>query len=362
MTSLAPTSRPELETFEDRVLFELVDLTGDRPLPLGEYISERALAERLPDLLGLSVDEVRSDAFFNSKARLELLAATSELEVYGLIQNLGTMGSDSFRPTSSGRDRVRRWRDEHAKREGARVAEARRRLLEAVADGSGEALEIRRLATAAGITLDAWDAALGNLLDEGLIERTDNNGPRLKGKYRVTQTGNEAIQLQRPRPPIHELRQLREEIEAARRGLELEHLHPETLIRDDELQARCSDLLAAADHYDRAVREATVVLEARVRKFAAATSETVGVDLMNRAFGRQGPLQLSPVAPEQVGAMQMYAGLMAFYRNPVGHHLIATERDDAIRVVVWIDHLLHLLTAWQNGLGSNSGPPQAGGP
>jgi hypothetical protein len=40
----------------------------------------------------------------------------------------------------------------------------------------------------------------------------------------------------------------------------------------------------------------------------------------------------------------MYRGVMAYYRNPTGHRLHDNfDRDDALRIVVWIDHLLMLI-------------------
>jgi hypothetical protein len=89
------------------------------------------------------------------------------------------------------------------------------------------------------------------------------------------------------------------------------------LFTDTELRERCLDLLSAQSHYDRAIREACVVLENRVRQATNATKSLVGVSLMEQAFSpKAGPLRLSDVPQEQVGAMQIYRGIMA-YTNPV---------------------------------------------
>lgn len=118
-----------------------------------------------------------------------------------------------------------------------------------------------------------------------------------------------------------------------------------SLLTDTELRARCLDLLSAQSHYDRAIREACVILEDRVRQAANATKTLVGVSLMEQAFGpKDGPLRLSDVSQEQVGAMQIYRGIMAYARNPAGHNL--TDRYsqlDAMRFVGFVDLLLSMV-------------------
>lgn len=115
-------------------------------------------------------------------------------------------------------------------------------------------------------------------------------------------------------------------------------------IVDDELRRRCSDLLAADAHFDRAIRESCVVLEDRVRKAIRADATLTAVPLMERAFGTSGLLKLSEIEQEQIGAMQVYRGMMAFFRNSAGHHLADHyTREDALRFVLWIDQLLGLV-------------------
>jgi uncharacterized protein (TIGR02391 family) len=117
------------------------------------------------------------------------------------------------------------------------------------------------------------------------------------------------------------------------------------VIRDDDLRRRCADLLAAEGDYDRAVREACTVLEDRVRKLVGAPNALIGTRLMDSAlWGSSRELRLSDHDGEQEGAWQMYRGLMAFYRNPVGHRLHDDlDRTEALHVVSWIDHLLWLI-------------------
>jgi hypothetical protein len=65
---------------------------------------------------------------------------------------------------------------------------------------------------------------------------------------------------------------------------------------------------------------------------------------MQRAFGKNGPLRLSDHDQEQVGAMQIYGGVMAFFRNAAGHTLIETyDQEDVLRFVVFVDLLLGMV-------------------
>jgi uncharacterized protein (TIGR02391 family) len=117
-----------------------------------------------------------------------------------------------------------------------------------------------------------------------------------------------------------------------------------SLIADDEIGQRCEDLLAADLDYDRVIREACVILEDRVRKATGADKNVVGVSLMQKAFGKNGPLRLSERDREQVGAMQIYSGVMAFFRNAAGHNVVDSyTQDDALRFLVLADLLLAMV-------------------
>lgn len=116
-------------------------------------------------------------------------------------------------------------------------------------------------------------------------------------------------------------------------------------ITDDELRQRCTDLLAAEGHYDRVINAACVILEDRVRTTIGAPNRIIGVQLMQDAFNADNPqLRLSDELPEQLGAMQMYRGIIAFFRNSTGHRIVDTySREDAIQFVVWVDLLLKMI-------------------
>jgi hypothetical protein len=93
------------------------------------------------------------------------------------------------------------------------------------------------------------------------------------------------------------------------------------------------------------IREACVVLEDRVRRAIAADKGVVGTALMEKAFGvKGGRLKCSANDQEQLGAMQIYRGVMAFFRNAAGHNIADTYRQEgALRFVAMIDLLLSLV-------------------
>lgn len=135
-----------------------------------------------------------------------------------------------------------------------------------------------------------------------------------------------------------EVAKLRRELQIAKKTLP-------SLIADDELRQRCGDLLSAEGHYDRVIREACVILENRVRAAINANKDVIGTALMENAFGPKNKLLIfSTLDQEQVGVMQIYRGVMAFFRNSAGHHIIDDySQDDALRFVAWIDLLLAML-------------------
>lgn len=116
-------------------------------------------------------------------------------------------------------------------------------------------------------------------------------------------------------------------------------------LSDDQLRQRCLDLLGAEGEYDRVISVACTILEDRVRAAIGAPNHLVGIQLMQRAFSARAPhLRLSDELPEQVGAMEMYSGTIAFFRNSTGHRIVPSyTREDAIHFLMWIDLLLKMV-------------------
>ena len=115
---------------------------------------------------------------------------------------------------------------------------------------------------------------------------------------------------------------------------------------DDELRARCSDVLLRTRHTDSMVRDATVVLEDRLKERISADPTTYGQELVNQALRpNDGKLVLGDTPSEQASIHRLFQGVLGFFGNPTHHRLI---RDlPAIRarqVIGMIDTLLVLLT------------------
>lgn len=329
-------------TIEDRVLRAVVEIGGDDPLPLGEYVDEREVAVRMSGEIGLDEAFIRSEEYRQSPQRLRLLPVFKELDDQGLVRPRGTFGWQAVAPTSSGRARVRKMKEEEERMRESREREASTRIVDELGSAHDWSRLDLRLLGRAGISVETVDAALRQLIEDGLVERDEKKlGPLLKAPLRLTETGRRRVaagaERLRPSDGWREAARLRRELELAR-------TEPDALIRDGELRRRCLDLLSAEADYDRAIREACVVLEDRVRTAIAGSRGLLGTTLMEHAFGDGRPLVLTDMPAEQVGAMQMFRGLVAFYRNPSGHRIRDdVDRERAIRVVVWIDHLLGLV-------------------
>lgn len=351
-TATGPESLPQLE---DRVLYHLVELTGDHPLPLGEGVSEAALAERLAEELGIAPDFAQSDEFYGSSARGTVLAAVKALEDEGLLEAIKVMGPWTIRPTRDGRRRVDQWRQQWRQAQDRAV---QRRILEELercwrADPGHYAytsrLDVERLCADLGVPREDYLANAQRLLAQGKIAENELDQASLADGYaHITEAGRRDLEVASGTPrPSPGAQEAWVEVARLRRRLQLAERNLSSLIADDELRRRCQDLLAAEGHYDRVIREACVILEDRVRTAISADKSVVGTALMEAAFGpRAGPLRLSGSDQEQRGAMELYRGVMAFFRNTAGHNVIETyNQDDAVRFVVLIDLLLGMVRA-----------------
>jgi uncharacterized protein (TIGR02391 family) len=193
---------------------------------------------------------------------------------------------------------------------------------------------------------DIYLANAHRLLEQGKIATTPvDEATPASGHLYITESGRRVLEVvetaQRPQPDAQEAYL---EVARLKRRLKIAERSLPSLIADDKLRQRCEDLLAAEEHHDRVVREACVILEDRIRKAIGAGKNVVGTSLMERAFGKNGPLRLSDEDQEQIGAMQVYRGVMAFFRNAAGHNIIDTySQEDALRFVVFVDLLLAMV-------------------
>lgn len=349
-----------LPQFEDRLLYHLVMLTGDRPMGIGEGISEDDLAVPLAAELNITPEKAQEPDFFGSDARRIILAAVETLDREGLVEVHKVMGPWTIRPTRDGRRRVSEWRKTWEQNQQKLDRLIQRRILEDL-DRQRRAnperhklmarIDVEALCADLEIDKKMFLANATRLKDQGKIaEPAVNELTVAAGWMYITETGIRALEVDNAaRAPQRDAQEAWVEVARLRRKLQIAERSPQTLIADTELRQRCEDLLSAGQHYDRVIREACVILEDRVRSAIGADPTLVGTALMEQAFSPKRPvLKLSDVEQEQLGAMQLYRGVMAFYRNAAGHHLIETyTQEEALRFVASVDLLLSMITKAQ---------------
>lgn len=347
----------ELPQFEDRFLYYLVDLAGDRPMGHLDGVAETEVAARLADELEAPREFIESHEYLGSPAHDIVLGTIRELEDEGLLTvPIKETGAWDLRPTRDGRHRVAEWREEWKRRRSNQDREVQRLILIELerqwrADPEMHQLkshiDVDRFCEENEIERGVYLADAHRLMAQGKVskQRLHGAGPD-SGLIYITESGRRALEVvETAQRPQRDAQEAWVEVARLRRRLQIAERSLPSLISDDELRGRCEDLLAADAHHDRVVREACVILEDRVRRAIGASKSLVGTSLMERAFGpKSGLLQLSDEDQEQLGAMQAYRGVMAFFRNAAGHNLIDSyTQEDALRFVVFVDLLLTMV-------------------
>jgi uncharacterized protein (TIGR02391 family) len=120
------------------------------------------------------------------------------------------------------------------------------------------------------------------------------------------------------------------------------------LMQDSELRSRCLDLLGASSKFDRAINQATLVLEDRIRKKVKPATPMTGEPLVNHAFkddlSKTVLRVASGIADDQRGFTQILRGVVPAFRNQTHHHTSDDfSREEAILVVGFIDVLLRVV-------------------
>lgn len=353
-----PGRGPEdLLQFEDRFLYHLVDLAGDRPMGHLEGVSEETVAARLAGELGIDPESATREAYRGSRVQDVILGTIRELEDEGMLAvPMKVAGPWKLRPTRDGRRRVAGWQEEWERRRARQDREVQRAILKELERQwrSGpemhklrSRIDVDRFCEENDVERGVYLANAHRLMDQGKIgkQRLDAAGPDT-GIIYITESGRRALEVaETAQRPQRDAQEAWVEVARLRRRLQIAERSLPSLISDDELRGRCEDLLAAEAHHDRVIREACVILEDRVRKAVGGGKGAVGTSLMERTFSpKGGPLRLSDEDQEQLGAMHVYRGVMAFFRNAAGHNVTDTyTQEDALRFVVFVDLLLSLV-------------------
>jgi hypothetical protein len=120
----------------------------------------------------------------------------------------------------------------------------------------------------------------------------------------------------------------------------------EYLLKDPEILNRCTDLLRARGKFDRVFREATTVLDDRLRKLAAIADRKISsADLAAKILHpKNAILRVSPRDDEQLGFFYVCQGLFLAFRNPTHHQLSDSfTRENALQFCAFVDSLLAAL-------------------
>lgn len=344
-----PVGPQDLEHFEDRVLYHLVDIAGaDRPLPITGDVTEAALSERL----AAELDQPFPGGSFDPRG--VLIESLQELEGHGYAKLLKVMGPWGARPTRAGRDRVIGWRRQWQKNRDRRTQRAILALLDDdrrarpnrhTIDGR---IDVPALLEELGIPPEEYLANAQQLSGQGKIaEHSIDQMTLADGWASITPAGVATLQRADASPSPRggsDAERAWNEVARLKKRLVMLRQEPSALIRDADLAERCADLIDADAHYDRVIREASTILESRVRHRTGLSADS-GVPLMQQAFSAKNPvIRLSDHAGEQQGAMEIYTGVLRLFRNGVGHRLVGTiTQERALQFAVMVDLLLAMI-------------------
>jgi hypothetical protein len=132
----------------------------------------------------------------------------------------------------------------------------------------------------------------------------------------------------------------------------LTHLIPlqEVSHLDEEIAQRCL-LSVSADGrnpkaWDKAVRTAVVILEERLREIGNVDDvnpDATGTTIVNKIFGGNGDFKNRLGSDKNRAYRDLYAGVMAIFRNRYAHRLVDPSPEEGGAVIVFIDLLLKML-------------------
>lgn len=122
-------------------------------------------------------------------------------------------------------------------------------------------------------------------------------------------------------------------------------LVPRQLLHDRVAESSWSAFLRA--DYDTAIFTAFKEVEIAVRDASGLGPELYGVQLMRRAFGKDGPLAASEALEgEREALASLFCGAIGSYKNPHSHRRVGViDSEEAAQLLFLASHLLRIVNS-----------------
>lgn len=118
---------------------------------------------------------------------------------------------------------------------------------------------------------------------------------------------------------------------------------PKSLLHPEIAEAVWLDL--ARGDFSTAVFRSFRAVEIAVRNAGGFGDQTIGTDLMRKAFSQNGPLaDNSRLAAENESLSALFAGAIGSYKNPISHRTVdLSDIKEAQEMVILASHLLRIV-------------------
>lgn len=116
-------------------------------------------------------------------------------------------------------------------------------------------------------------------------------------------------------------------------------------LNNPELWRACTSSFKNGEYWDASLH-ALRHLETKTREKCGLSANDYGIDLVNDAFNPdKGILKIPSCATraEEEGFLAINRGFFLFHRNPKGHREGSLKRNDAIKIIGYVDYLLDVL-------------------
>ena len=97
--------------------------------------------------------------------------------------------------------------------------------------------------------------------------------------------------------------------------------------------------------YQQAIFAAMLAIETSVRDAGGYGHKMIGTDLMNKAFGKGGPLRDAEAEEtEENGIRSLFSGTIAAYKNPRSHRKVDMDNEmEVMEIIILASHLLYIV-------------------